>query len=479
MEIFNLLSGDVGIAFYGQTYEIALNWIGKLIRTLLSLGSVGVGIILFSVILRFLVLPFDVYQRITMRKQNIKMKDNKEKMEKLQKQYANNKELYNQKIMEMYKENGFSMFSSCLPMILSMVIFIVAINAFNAYAQFANVENYNTMVHAYNKGLMKYCADLKETNVLEIGDTYLVKENEKYIYYVVDKPKDENGNAQTPDDPVAYISTTRADKRSYYIDVVKAYENADIKTIVDEAIAAKKAQNPEVTETEKTELAQKTIKAYFQGKAQDEVIVAYENEVKGRTSFLWIKNVWAVDASYKHPVLEFASFKAEVEREDFDVPGYGKLSFSSIQNFTNVYDSDAYNDITAKLSAQKSQANGYYILILLSIGTILLQQVVTMRSQKEQQQYSSVDGQGASQQKMTMFIMTTMFGIFSFMYSSAFSIYMVTGNILSIVSTFIINKLVDIVQSKKEAQAWQAQYDKRFASKRAESAKNADKKNKK
>ena len=119
------------VSLYGQTFDVSLNWIGNLIRLLITgVGSVGVGIILFSLILRCLVLPFDVFQRISMRKQNQKMEENKERMEKLQKQYANNKDMYNQKVMEMYKENGISLFSSCLPMILSMVIFIVAINAF-------------------------------------------------------------------------------------------------------------------------------------------------------------------------------------------------------------------------------------------------------------------------------------------------------------------------------------------------------------
>ena len=85
----------------------------------------------------------------------------------------------------------------------------------------------------------------------------------------------------------------------------------------------------------------------------------------------------------------------------------------------------------------------------MSIGTILLQQFVSMRSQKEQQKYSTVDGQGASQQKTTMIMMTVMFAIFSFMYSSAFAIYLSMSNFLSLISTIIINKLVDMRQEKK------------------------------
>ncbi len=130
MNVMNLLA-DVSFSLIGDTFDISLNWIGKLVKLLISSGvGVGIGVILFSLILKVIVLPFDIFQRISMRKQNIKMKENKEKMEKLQKQYANDKAKYNEKLMEMYKENGISMFSSCLPMILSLVIFIVAINAF-------------------------------------------------------------------------------------------------------------------------------------------------------------------------------------------------------------------------------------------------------------------------------------------------------------------------------------------------------------
>ena len=74
MELFNLLS-EVTIPVFGQTFDVSLNWVGKLIKLLVSgIGVVGVGIIIFSLCLKLIVLPFDVYQRIAMRKQNQKMK---------------------------------------------------------------------------------------------------------------------------------------------------------------------------------------------------------------------------------------------------------------------------------------------------------------------------------------------------------------------------------------------------------------------
>ena len=426
MELINLLNG-VEIALQGPTFEIALNWIGKLIRMLITgVGVVGVGIILFSLILKVIVLPFDVYQRITMRKQNQKMKENQERMEKLQKQYANNKELYNQKVMEMYKESGFSVFSSCLPLILSMVIFIVAINAFNAYAQYANVENYNMMVDAYNKSITQTAPTL-DSQTLEItadGDIIYVKDTaeDKYIYYTV---AGKEGYDNT------YIQNA---EKTYYIDQDKALANAEIKAFYDSKVA----------EGVDSDVA---LRSYFYSQAQSAVKVEYETNVNQKTKFLWIKNIWATDASYKHPVLDYSAFSSEIAREKFLVEGK-KVALAELN--TGVYGADAYNHITEKLDVQKKQANGYFVLIVLSIGTILLQQFVTMRSQKEQQKYSSVDGQGASQQKMMLIMMTVMFGVFSFMYSAAFSIYMIMSNVLSLISTIVINFFVDRNKAKKE-----------------------------
>ncbi len=460
MNMFNLLAG-IAAPVYGETFEVSLNWIGELIKGLITLvGSVGVGIILFSIILKIIVLPFDVYQRIAMRKQNLTMKENQAKMEKLQKQYANDKEMYNKKLMEMYKESGISMFSSCLPMILSLVIFIVAINAFNAYAQYSNIENYNVMVDAYKGQYEYYCADLKTENISLDGNTVIVQEENKIIYYTTSKP--EGYDAMNSEEKITAISGAT---KSYYIDKDNALANAEISAFV----AEKQAADSNLTQ-------ESAISAYFVDKAQTAVVDAYEKEVKNSASFLWIKNIWVTDASYKHPVLDYSGFQTEVSREEFDLNGED-VSFSEIQEKTNVYGKEQYETITAKLGKQKSEANGYFILIILSIGTILLQQWLSMRSQKEQQKFSSVDGQGASQQKMTMIIMTIMFAIFSFMYSSAFSIYMIMSNVLSLISMFVINYFVDKAMAKKEEAATMAKFNGRYA--RVQNAQNKNENKKK
>ena len=305
MQLFNLL--EVTIPFFGDTYNVSLNWIGNLIRILISgVGSVGFGVILFSLVLKFIVLPFDVYQRIGMRKQNQVMKDNQVQMEKLQKQYANNKELYNQKVMELYKKSGFSMCSSCLPMILSLVIFIVAINAFNAFAQYSNVQNYNAMVDAYQGELKKYTATISEEN-LSISDNYFVVSDENaYIYYKVAMP--ENAAELTPEEQIAYINSVKTKDIAYCVNVDKV-KNSDMWAEI----------QPNVKEGEVTE--DQAITSYFVSLGQKAVKTAYNEGVDGNkaikenTRFFWIKNVWLVDASYKHPVLGYSDFKTEAKKE--------------------------------------------------------------------------------------------------------------------------------------------------------------------
>ena len=79
--LFNYVNPDAAVSFFGETFNVSMNWIGDLIRALVKgVGIVGVGIILFSIILKLVVLPFDVFQRINMSKQNAKMKQNQEKL---------------------------------------------------------------------------------------------------------------------------------------------------------------------------------------------------------------------------------------------------------------------------------------------------------------------------------------------------------------------------------------------------------------
>ena len=77
-----------------QGYEIGLDWLGQFTRMIIEgVGIAGLGIIVFTLVLKAITLPFDIYQRVKMRKQNLIMRSMKEDLDKLQKQFANDKDM--------------------------------------------------------------------------------------------------------------------------------------------------------------------------------------------------------------------------------------------------------------------------------------------------------------------------------------------------------------------------------------------------
>ena len=136
------------------TVPVTGNFLVDIIKWLIEISSsIALGIVLFTVLLKLITLPFDFFSRASMRKNSLKMEQMRPELEKLQKQYANDKALYNQKMMALYKRNGYSMFGACLPTIITLVIFIVAINAYSSFALFQDRQYFYNMSIAYNNAI--------------------------------------------------------------------------------------------------------------------------------------------------------------------------------------------------------------------------------------------------------------------------------------------------------------------------------------
>ena len=100
------------MGFISELFGYVLNALYNLIN------NYGIAIIIFSVLLRIILIPITIKQQKTMQKSN-KMQ---EEMKKIQLKYKNNPEKLNQETMELYKREGFSPFSGCLSAILQIVI---------------------------------------------------------------------------------------------------------------------------------------------------------------------------------------------------------------------------------------------------------------------------------------------------------------------------------------------------------------------
>ena len=63
---------------------------------------------------------------------------------------------------------------------------------------------------------------------------------------------------------------------------------------------------------------------------------------------------------------------------------------------------------------------------------------------------------------MMMWMMPIMFGVFAFIYTASFSLYMIVSSVVSTLSTLIINKIVEASFAKKVEQE-RLQNDKRIS----------------
>ena len=440
--MYNLLSTVNGTLGYGvaQIADVNLNWIGQLIRILIEgIGIVGVGIIVFTLILKTVVLPLDIFSRIQTKKQALIMDRMRPQMEKLQKQYANDKNMYNQKVMELQKKSGYSMFGSCLPMIVSLVIFIIVFNAFSTYSQYANLKQYNEMVTQYNSVVLTYVVEDpastsddgflfavdKEENYLKLDENGKpVEEGKEILDYTADYEKftayynNVNSSSKTENEVFTALAQDYKEKKS-------GYEGTfDLNQVNN------KYGDGNYTETAKS-IRNSLINYYMEEPAALAVKEYYE--AGNNNSFLWVKNIWYPDSTLNKEMPDFAKFKSTI-----------------IQAAITDADGEAYEKVTSALVEQKNAYNGYFILIVLSIGLMLLQQWISMRSTKSVNELSTVDGSGARTNKMMMIMMPIMYGIFSFFYSASFSIYMITNTVYSLITMLIINKCVDVWFKKKE-----------------------------
>ena len=413
-----LLAISQGVLGYGVKLipEISLNWIGIVIQWLIEgIGITGVGIILFTLILKTIVLPLDIYSRIKTKKQSLVMDKMRPQMEKLQKQYANDKGLYQQKVMELQKKNGYSMFGACLPMIVSLVIFLVVLNAFSTYSQYATLQSYNDMVNSYNGVVEAYVYDEQSNPDGFLHETTL---SDGSVDYYVDFSAFANEYVRTNNGGEAMT------EEQVYSALMQEYrEKTD--TVIADGI------ENSADEDTREEVRLTLVSYYIDGYAAQKVADDYQPN-----NFLWVKNIWYPDSMLNREIPDFAGFRSTVASANVD----------------DSYE-ESYNKVTANLTQQKQNYNGYFILIVISIGVMLLQQFISMRSNKAANELGTVDGSAQRTTKWMMILMPVMYGFFAFMYSSAFSIYMITNTTYSIITSLIINKAMTVWFEKKEEQA--------------------------
>ena len=121
-----------------------LNWIHGWV------GSYGWSIVVFTLIIRLILLPLDIKQKKSMRA----MTKIQPQIVALQAKYANDRDKMNQKISELYRKEHVSPMSGCLPLLIQMPILFIM---FAAMRTVGNEQTVNMIL------------GMKETGTLEPG----------------------------------------------------------------------------------------------------------------------------------------------------------------------------------------------------------------------------------------------------------------------------------------------------------------------
>ena len=100
------------IKFFANLFGYFLNYLYNLF------GNFGLAIIVFSVIIKMVLLPISIKQQKTMKK-TAKVQD---KLKEIQYKYSNNPEKLNQETIELYKKENLSPFSGCLGAIAQIIL---------------------------------------------------------------------------------------------------------------------------------------------------------------------------------------------------------------------------------------------------------------------------------------------------------------------------------------------------------------------
>ncbi len=102
-------------------FEFFANMFGYLLQFVYNIiNNYGIAIILFTVIIKLLLLPLSIKQQRTMKKST----ELQEKMRILQFKYKNDPEKLNQEMMNLYKSENMNPFSGCLTAIVQLLLIL-------------------------------------------------------------------------------------------------------------------------------------------------------------------------------------------------------------------------------------------------------------------------------------------------------------------------------------------------------------------
>lgn len=435
-------------------------------------GSYIVAVILIALIVRVLFSLVDIVNK----KVNMKNMDLNNKMrpelEAIQKKYGNDPNVLRQKQNEIYKKYQFNMMGTCLPMLITLILqFVVFLTLWNSLQSVANyniAEQYENMKNVY-------------VSVITLNDDVAGYENMKLeLQDAIDNEKTYEFETEIDIENSVLKITLKVDgqagaplqvkirddlKLDETYNILKEYvivpeepeepteeEPGVVEPNPDEGVEGENfviiyAENSENTETGEENEGDVTEEVKYKDTGYNEIFkklaedVAEQYYLESQEGFLWIKNVYKADS----PTSPLFSKK---EIKNYLSNYYSKAETALQKDFD--YEGEIFDYVvTAGIGQKKLGVNGYYILTILAVAISFLSMWLSNWLMRGKDKNNT-----QKQSKLMYFIMPIIFGIFTFMYTSLFAIYIIVGQLvmmaLSPLVTLIVRKWIEHDSKKKK-----------------------------
>lgn len=390
-------------------------WHVLILKTFEFVADYGWRIVVFTVLLKLVISPLDFYQRYKMNKNQKITERLKPTMEKIQKQYAGDKQAFQQKQMELNRKEGYSYFSACLPMIITMVVFITLWISMQTIARYMMFKEYTTLYDEYTYVTEQIYEVPQE--IIDIGNK-------------PDNEKTDEERAKFDEAMRKWEITQKIGQDVVYQMYYNGIDESYVQTLRDGELNKYDADG-NVTETTKySEVLPEELSLLRDGKPVEPV----------QSSFLWIKNIWAPDVPWgNQAVLSKSAFIS-------GIGDYQNSTTSKLDEAVQTRLIDKYDEVMYKLlnDEQTSRTNGYLILpilvVLLSVGAQLL-------SMFQQKRAGQVNAQGgvATSMKVMMFIMPVMMAVFALQSASIFALYMAVNSATTLCLNLLFTGIIRLI----------------------------------
>ena len=386
-------------------------------------GTYIVAVILVALIVRVLFALVDIVnKKVNMKNADINNKM-KPELEAIQKKYGYDQRLMQQKTNEIYKKYQFSMMSSCLPMLVAMIlqftVFLTLWNSLQAVSNYNIAEKYENMKNVYaNVIVLNEDTALKNELTSLAGQEYSLSADVdvETNQLVVTVTKQYDGNAE------------------FRYDYKTTWTNEEIFELLNNYVIAKEepAPTPDPGEGETTALEYNTDTGFndiFKNLAEESAKQYFQET---QESFLWIKNIYRPESPTsplftKKEITTYLSKYYSAEEKETEK--------------TNDYEGKIFDCVigeNASLKEIKQEKNGYYILTIIAVLTSFLSIWLSNKLMKNKNT-AAAPGQNPGGSKFMYFM---------------FAIYLIVGQVVNIAltpfTTWVVRKWLAADNKKKQ-----------------------------